>query len=143
MKEQVILDRDEYLQLKEMADKNNTEIKQEINSAKGYFLKQLFNIIYDGVYDGHHEVLWGKSKDWIETKDKLDDTLCLLKKNIERESWEDALGCLNKSIQAIVKDNRLHVENEELTNQIANEVRKNIAKFNSLPWYKKMFFKIW
>lgn len=142
MKEQVILDRDEYLKLKELADKNQNEINNITNSFKGEFLKNLFDTIYSGVYDGHHDVLWGQEVDWPETNKEWNKYFRWFKERIEQEDWFEAIGLLRTTIREITKENRLYAQNEHIIKYMSEETKQNINKFNSIPWYKKIFYKI-
>lgn len=142
MKEQVILDRAEYLKLKEMADMNQEQINKLEKERKAYYIRNLFDTIYTGMYDGFHRVTWGQERDWKSVNITWDNWCKWLKNDIEKEDWDDALTCLQKAIDDITKENRLHTQNEDVTNQMADEVKEKIDEFNSIPWYKKMFYKI-
>lgn len=142
MKEQVILDRAEYLKLKEMADMNQEQINELEKERNAKYIRNLFDTLYTGMYDGFHRVTWGQESDWDRVSIKWDDWLKWLKNDIDKEEWDDALTCLRCAIDDITKENRLHVQNEELTKQIAVETKEKIDKFNSIPWYKKMFYKV-
>lgn len=142
MKEQVILDRAEYLKLKEMADMNQEQIKELENERKAEYIRYLFDIIYTGMHDGFYSVQWGQKSDWPDVDKHWNNWLKWLKQDIDKEEWDDALTCLRTAIEAITNENRLHIQNEDMIKHMSEELQKKTKEFNSMPWYKKMFYKV-
>lgn len=139
MKEQVILERNEYLKLKELADKAQQDIKDVEKKVKGTYLRELYSTIYCGFHDGFKSVPWGsESKDWTDADKEWSDTLKYLKYSIENGNYDNALCCLQSAIKKIVAENRKIVQKEGFLQFDLNK----IEYFSKLPWYKKMFYNL-
>lgn len=139
MKEQVILERHEYLKLKELADKAQQDIKDVEKKVKGAYLMELYGTIYSGFYDGFKSVPWGnESKDWTDADKAWTECLNCMKRSIEGEHYDYALDYLQTAIKRIVAENREIVQKEGFLQFDLNR----IEYFSKLPWYKKMFYKL-
>lgn len=140
MKEQVILERDEYLKLKQLADLSQKNIDELKCNIKGTFLRNIFSNIYTGVFYGYNNTNTDSDgdSDWPDVENKWSNWLRYLKDSIERENWDDALNNIQHTIKEIVKEYREEIYNKEMTNHLYNQMKE----FYSIPWYKRLFIKL-
>lgn len=137
MKEQVILERDEYLKLKESADKTQKEIEEIEKKIKSEFLTEIYESLRKGMKEGYDQALYNCYKDWNDTDKLLSELFGKIKRCIYNGGYNYALSNLKIIAQTLTKNYRQCLLREIMI----KEGQEKIAGFNSMPWYKRLFCK--